>query len=142
MSGRPQPVPVKVAVIDEIPPGTMLPVTVESVDYVVINVAGELHAIVDVCPHQGAKLSCGFLTGAMLPIEPGAPLEYGLEGEVIGCPWHRWKFSIVTGESLFHTDRRRLGKVPVRVEGTDVVLSVRPRQPRKLPEAAANPTSA
>lgn len=131
MSTRQEAVQVRVAAAQDIPPGTMLPVTVENVDYVVINVAGELHAIVDVCPHQGAKLSCGFLTGAMLPIEPGAPLEYGLEGEVIGCPWHRWKFSISTGKSLFDTDRRRLGKVPVHVEGDDVVLTIRMRQSRR-----------
>lgn len=140
MSTRAAAVDVRVAGLDEIPPGTMRPVTVDQVDYVVINVHGEMHALIDLCPHQGAKLSCGFLTGAMLPIEPGAPLEYGLDGQVIGCPWHRWKFSIVTGKSLFDTDKRRVGKVPVRVDGQDVILSVRPRQSKRDAESAAGPT--
>ena len=39
---------------------------------------------------------------------------YGMEAEVLRCPWHNWEFDVKTGESL-HDHRRRLASRPVEV---------------------------
>lgn len=116
-----------VAGVEEIPVGGMKGVEVHGRPYVIFNLDGEFHAYRDQCPHQGAKMSCGTITGAMLPREPGEDYVYGEEGRVITCPRHHWKYEIATGHSLFATDRRRLVPLPVRVADGRVLLSVRPQ---------------
>ena len=81
-------------------------------------------------------MSCGIISGAMLPTEPGGAPEFGLEGKVVICPRHRWKFSIETGESLYAVDRRRLVPFPVRVEGDRLLIGVRRRAPSASADAA------
>src|SRR5688572_1686230 len=93
--------------------GTRTVVVAEGLNYVVFNLGGELFALRDQCPHQGAPLSCGVITGAMMPNRPGEPLRFELQGEIVSCPWHRWKFDIRTGRSLFGVDRRNVLSVPV-----------------------------
>jgi nitrite reductase/ring-hydroxylating ferredoxin subunit len=118
---------------DEFLEGAPTVVEAEGLRYVVFNLGGSLYALRDQCPHQGAQLSCGVLTGAMMPNQPGDALTYDLEGEVISCPWHRWKFEIRTGRSLFSVDRRNVLSVPVSIVGEQVVLTVpraRVRRPR------------
>ena len=122
---------VTVAHIDELPVGAMKAVEVDGKDYVIFNLAGELHALRDQCPHQGARLSCGLVTGAVLPCDPGERFTFALEGEVIACPWHRWKFSIRTGQSLFGTDRRRVPKVPVHRVGDEIMIAPPHRPARR-----------
>ena len=103
---------------------------------VVFRIDGALHAYRDECPHQGASMSCGIISGAMLPTEPGGAPEFGLEGKVVICPRHRWKFSIETGESLCAVDRRRMVPFPVRVEGDRLLIGVRRRAPSTSADAA------
>ena len=112
-----------VAAVEDISPGGMKPVDAGRGRYVVFNIDGDLYALRDACPHQGAPLSCGSVTGTMLPSDPGQ-LEYGLEGHVVECPWHRWKFSIQTGEAVFGTDSRRVRTVPVVVRDGRVILCI------------------
>lgn len=66
----------------------------------VFNIKGELYALRNNCPHQGAKLCEGKIQGVMLPSEPGEFL-YGRDGEILRCPWHGWEFDIRTGKSVF-----------------------------------------
>lgn len=118
---------VLVARASEIPPGHMKTVEVDGRGYVIVNVDGTFHALSGTCPHEGAPLGAGKLTGAMLPCAPGE-FNYGLEGRVLACPWHRWKFDVESGEALFGTDRRKVPSFPVRVEGDDVLITVRARR--------------
>lgn len=48
----------------------------------VFNLNGTFHAISDSCIHKGGPLSKGFI-----------------DGDIITCPWHGWKYSIKTGKS-------------------------------------------
>ena len=51
--------------------------------FAIFACAGSLHAVQSFCPH---------LMG---------PLFHGtVAGETVTCPWHRWRFSLATGERL------------------------------------------
>lgn len=113
-----------VAGVDDVAPGSMLGVEANGRPFVIFNLEGHFHAYRDQCPHQGARMSCGVITGAMLPASRTEDYTYGLEGQVISCPRHHWKFLIATGESLFETDRRRLIPVPLRVQDGRIFLGV------------------
>ncbi len=67
--------------VSDIPPGSVKSRIIEDVPVAVFNIDGTYHVILDSCPHTGGPLSEGFL-----------------EGTQITCPWHGWKFSLVTGE--------------------------------------------
>ena len=127
---------VDVGEADEVPEGGMTRFEAGDRAVVVFRIDGALHAYRDECPHQGASMSCGIISGAMLPTEPGGAPEFGLEGRVVVCPRHRWKFSIETGESLYAVDRRRLVPFPVRVEGDRLLIGVRRRAPSASADAA------
>src|SRR5690606_25697367 len=65
---------------------------------VVFNREGEFFALLDRCPHSGARLSQGLLTGLVESDGPGC-YSYSRPGEFIKCPWHGWEFDIRTGQS-------------------------------------------
>jgi nitrite reductase/ring-hydroxylating ferredoxin subunit len=99
----------------ELPPGARKLVRAGSRDIVVFNVAGELFALSDKCPHKGGSLSRGKLTGAVTSREPGR-YEFSRCGEILRCPWHGWEFDIRTGKSWCDPARLRLMNHAVRVE--------------------------
>lgn len=66
----------------------------------VFNANGTYYALRNSCPHQGAPLCTGRLTGTTMPSRPGH-YRYGREGEILACPWHGWEFDVTTGKSLF-----------------------------------------
>jgi 3-phenylpropionate/trans-cinnamate dioxygenase ferredoxin subunit len=106
--------------LDDLPPGERRSVDVRGRSVCVLNVDGQLYALRNVCPHQGASLCRGTLGATMLP---SRPLEYrvGLENLVLRCPWHGWEFRIDTGVSLFDP-KIRVKVYPVAVEDGDVVI--------------------
>ena len=81
------------------------------------NVGGRYHALRNVCPHQGAPLCRGPLTGTTLP-GPAGSFRYGREGEILRCPWHGWEFDVTTGRSIFNPHAVRVRAYPVAVEAT------------------------
>jgi nitrite reductase (NADH) small subunit len=81
---------------------------------IVRTVAG-FFAIRNRCPHQGAPLCAGVVTGTMLPSAPDQ-LSWGMEGEVVRCPWHGWEFDMRTGRSLFGVSRDRAAVYGLRVQ--------------------------
>lgn len=85
-------------------------------DLVLVRRNGEFFAVRDACPHQGARLSAGYLTGDVGPCEPGDQPELVREGEFLACPWHGWKVDIRTGCSPLEPDRVRVRNYAVTVE--------------------------
>jgi len=71
---------VKVGAKAELPPGSLLEVTLGDTAVAVCNYGGEFHAVDATCPHRGGPLAQGALHGNMLV-----------------CPWHAWEFDCVTG---------------------------------------------
>lgn len=87
-----------VAKVGDIPAGGRKRVTAGRRALCVFNVGGEFFALADRCPHEGASLAAGRITGVVTSEGPG---DYRLcrRGEMIKCPWHGWEFDIRTGQS-------------------------------------------
>jgi 3-phenylpropionate/trans-cinnamate dioxygenase ferredoxin component len=90
---------VDVAFFDDFPPATRKVVDVDGIQVAVFNLHGELHAIEDICTHDGGELASG-----------------QLENEVIICPRHGARFSIITGEVLGPPAYQAVQTFPVRVK--------------------------
>ena len=88
----------------------------------VFNVNGTLVAVRNLCPHAGAPLCRGVLTGAAVADE-----EHGRrwlhDGEILKCPWHGWEFKLPEGVTL--TDPPvRVKTYPVIVEEGKVIVDL------------------
>lgn len=81
-------------------------------------------ALRDVCPHQGATLSRGIVSGAIKPCLPGEEIVLDRVGEILICPWHGWEFDLRKGEAIANPDGGRVKTYPVRVERNRVVVAI------------------
>ena len=93
-------------------------------EIVVVRSPSGVHAIRNLCPHQGARICGGLLTGTYLPSTPGA-LSYGLEGEVVRCPWHGWEFDVRSGHAVFGISTKRLVTYPTEIRGDELWVELR-----------------
>jgi nitrite reductase/ring-hydroxylating ferredoxin subunit len=97
---------VKVARVNEIPPGEMKLVELGEEEVVVVaNVGGQFFAFANKCSHRGGPLA-----------------EGELEGELVRCPWHGGQFNVRTGEAVAPPPSKPIPVYQVRVEGDDVYL--------------------
>ena len=97
---------VKLATLDELPPGGALEVEHGGRIYALFNIGGEVSAIDGVCPHQGGPLADGVV-----------------EGTTVSCPWHGWQFDVRTGKTPLGP-RIKQPVYEVKVEGRDVLVKV------------------
>jgi 3-phenylpropionate/trans-cinnamate dioxygenase ferredoxin subunit len=95
-----------VALLNDFPPGAREVVNVDGVQVAVFNLHGQLHAIEDICTHDGGELASG-----------------ELENDIIICPRHGARFSIVTGEVVGPPAYEGVYVFPVRLE--DGMIQVR-----------------
>jgi nitrite reductase/ring-hydroxylating ferredoxin subunit len=99
---------VEVAQLDTIPLGTGTTVTVAGKDIALFHVDGVVYAMDDACLHHGASLGFG-----------------KLDGEVVTCRAHGWKYNVTTGKTLNVPDYG-VGCYAVKVVEGKVLLSVEP----------------
>ena len=97
---------VKMATLDELPPGRAKEVEHEGRIYAIFNVDGVVSAIDGICPHQGGPLAEGEVAGG-----------------VVTCPWHGWQFDLRTGQALLST-RICVPIYPIEVRGRDVLVAL------------------
>lgn len=97
---------VKVTNASDLKPGENKVVNVNGTDVALFNVDGEFFAISNTCLHKGGPLGEGFL-----------------EGDVVSCPWHGWKFNVKTGVSPV-VPTAKVATYEVKVEGNDVMVAV------------------
>jgi len=97
-----RPNPVKVAKVDETPPGSVRHILVHGKPMALCNVDGEFFAINAICPHMGGPLSSGRLQGCVLT-----------------CPWHAWSYDVRTGLPD-HPGGHSVSAYEVRVEGGEI----------------------
>ena len=77
-------------------------------DIALFNVAGEIFAIDDVCPHFAGSLH-----------------EGTVEDGMVSCPLHGWCFDLRSGTQT--NGRRFVDTFDVRVEDTNLLVSATPR---------------
>lgn len=102
-------------VLDEadLPEGGRMMVQVEGRELGIYRIQGQYYALNNYCPHQGAPLCVGYVSGTTQPSSV-YEYDYARMGEIVRCPWHGWEFDIKTGKSLF-SDKVRVKKYEVEV---------------------------
>src|ERR687888_1585658 len=97
---------VTVALVEEVPPGTVRAVRADGEDLAVAHCDGGFYATQGHCIHLQGPLGEGHL-----------------EGCVLTCPWHGWQYDVHTGENEF--DRAiKLETYEVKVEDGEVRVRV------------------
>ncbi|MCG8446964.1 MAG: Rieske 2Fe-2S domain-containing protein [Hyphomicrobiales bacterium] len=82
----------------EVTIGTLKPVKVGRMTVVLARLpCGSLRAVSGRCPHHGARLEFGCITGLTEAIGRDA-MKMEREGEILRCPWHGFEFDLVSGE--------------------------------------------
>lgn len=110
-----------VAMVADLPPGSRKLVTVRGRPIAVFNLDGAYYAMINRCPHQGAGLCEGDVTGLVIADGPGT-YRIIRDGEIVRCPWHGWEFDIRTGQSWCDPSRITARQYPVEVmPGTRLV---------------------
>jgi nitrite reductase/ring-hydroxylating ferredoxin subunit len=82
----------------ELPPGSSRIVTLRGREIALFNLDGEVFALINRCPHEGAPLGLGLRVGLSQSEKPGC-YRHSRPGELVRCPWHGWEFDIRTGQS-------------------------------------------
>ena len=98
----------------DIPDGGCVRIVLRGRPVAVFNQGGEYFALLDRCPHEGARLSCGARVGLIRSTRPGR-YDYSRAGEMIRCPWHGWEFDLRTGQSYCDPARTRVRNFKVAV---------------------------
>jgi len=94
-----------VASASEMAIGSTKMTTVGERRVVVIRTASGFHALDNACPHQGYGLATG-----------------SLDGELLTCQWHNWKFRASDGTCVIGDEN--VASHQVRVDGDAVIVSV------------------
>jgi nitrite reductase/ring-hydroxylating ferredoxin subunit len=91
----------------DIPDGRGLCVQVDGIDVGLFRVDGEIHALENRCPHAGDPLS-----------------EGSLDGAVVTCASHGWRFDVRTGFRPQDPDGFPIPRFAVRVSAGDVEIDL------------------
>jgi nitrite reductase/ring-hydroxylating ferredoxin subunit len=97
---------VRVAGVKDIPEGEGRVVEAGSETLAVFNVDGQFFAISNECAHRGGPLG-----------------EGPLDGHVVMCPWHAWRFDVRTGANL-NNPAVKVGCLPVTVEDDGIYVDL------------------
>lgn len=92
--------------LSELPLGQHSRVMLSGQQILIAHVAGEIHAVSDVCLHRGGSLA-------------GGPLE----GDLVTCPLHFWTFSVKSGACV-QVPSLGLKVYPTKVENGEVLVEV------------------
>lgn len=100
---------------DVLQPGAVRIVEAEKRSIGIFNIKGEFYALRNTCPHKGAPLCQGIVTGLVVSDEP-LRMRMTRAGEIVRCPWHGWEFDITSGRSVYNPHRMRVKTYAVAVE--------------------------
>jgi nitrite reductase/ring-hydroxylating ferredoxin subunit len=91
--------------VGDVPAGTVRHVRAGGHDLVAIHAGGAIHVLDNRCPHAGATLHQGTLSGCVLT-----------------CPWHGSSFDVATGAVVRPPATSPVRTYPARIEGDWVVI--------------------
>jgi nitrite reductase/ring-hydroxylating ferredoxin subunit len=97
---------IRVAGVQDVPPGTGTVVTVAGRLLALFNVGGTFYALDNTCLHRGGPVG-----------------EGDLEGTIVTCPWHGFQYDVTTGRNVFDPEVG-LETFDVRVSDGDVSIRV------------------
>ena len=97
---------VKIASIEEIPEKIGVQFEVDNKSLAVFRINGEIFVINNLCPHQHAPVL----------------FEGDLDGYILTCPLHGWKFDLKTGKST--GGQGGIKKYPHMIEGNDIFIEI------------------
>ena len=97
---------VKAAATRDLAPGACKTVEVNGKAIALYNVGGKFYATDNTCPHRGGPLGDG-----------------ELEGSVVTCPWHGWRFDVGTG-LLTVNPAVQVACFPCKAEGDQILVQL------------------
>ena len=97
---------VRLAAAEDVPVGQGRVVEAEGKDLALFNVDGAFYAIDNGCIHRGGPLG-----------------EGDLEGRIVLCPWHAWRWDVTTGANA-NNPAVKMACYPVVVEDGDVFVEL------------------
>lgn len=114
-----------VCAVGEVTAGRITPVTVGRRTVLLTRLpSGEARAVLGRCPHQGAPLEFGCITGETV-MNGSGKMRMCRQGEILRCPWHGFEFDLASGEPAVAAPgggRMRLRFLAVETEGDRVVV--------------------
>jgi len=103
-----------VAHLDDLPESSMKMVKVDGHRVCLVRTSTGVHAIDHACPHEGYGLTQG-----------------DLDGDLVTCEWHNWKFRVTDGACVLGQEAVRVHQVTVADDGGISVELTRP-EPESL----------
>ena len=97
---------VRVGAIGDVSPGEARVVDVAGRTVALFNVDGRYYAIDNMCPHRGGPLA-----------------EGDLDGPIVACPWHAWRWDVRTGANT-NNPAVKLACFPVTEEGGGIYVEI------------------
>jgi nitrite reductase (NADH) small subunit len=97
---------VRVASATDVPPGEGRVVEVGGQALALFNVEGRFYAIANACPHRGGPLG-----------------EGDLEGCVVMCPWHAWRWDVTSGANV-NNPAVKVASFPVSIDSGQVFVDL------------------
>lgn len=98
---------VRVARLDEVPPGTLLAVDVEGESVCLANADDHIYAFRNNCSHRDFQLDTG-----------------ELEGTEVTCGWHGARFDVTTGRALRLPAIKPVTTYEVKVDNGDIFVAL------------------
>jgi len=97
---------VKVCSTTDVKAGCGKSIEINGKPVAVFNVDGNFYAINDTCLHRGGPLG-----------------EGELEGKIVICPWHGWRYDVTTGANEIVPDLPTQ-KYELKVDGDEILVDV------------------
>ena len=97
---------VRVGQVTDLPAGEGRVVDAEGKALALFNVDGVFYALDNACSHRGGPLG-----------------EGEIEGAVVVCPWHAWRWDVKTGANV-NNPAVRMACFPVSLDGGNVFVEL------------------
>ena len=97
---------IEIATVEDLLPGRALECVASGKIIALFRIDDQFHALDGICPHQGGPLGKGKLQGC-----------------VVTCPWHGWRFNVTDG--AYQSNQTLFQKsYPVKIERGKVLVNM------------------
>ncbi|MBI3968222.1 MAG: Rieske (2Fe-2S) protein [Chloroflexi bacterium] len=96
---------VLVGTLDDFQPGEVRAIDLDGDEIALANVGGNVFAVAGTCLHRGGPLAAGHL-----------------DGSILTCPWHDWRYDVRSGELLDPALGRSIRAYQVTIRAGEIWL--------------------